>query len=394
MKQEQSTVQYLPENTILNGQYLVKSCLGSGGFGITYLADHLKNPGMRVAIKEYFPRAVVRRAEGNRVEVIPSAANEYGKWRENYEREYGLLRTLKENQAVVRVLDLFRENNTTYLVMEYITGQTLEQQVIEKGRLKPEQVLTMLYPLLPELAGMHDCGILHRDINPSNLMLIPGKTCPKLIDFGSARPLPADGGKLTTVLRPGYAPPEQYHPDTRQGPQEDVYGLCATMYFALTGQVPPPGNARVFQDTLKPLSTFIEGPKELVDALTTGMQPDAAARPGNFHELWKRVFPSAKASKMEHPSRHTQEGSRAALSPTKASVPAPSGARIASRITAAGKAVDLYRHVDPRKAETFLQQLEQVCSDPNTPEARVRLEESILEMGKPFAFLCLLFTRN
>ena len=399
MSQTNNALQALPANTILKGQYLVESCVGSGGFGITYRAKNLKAEGDTVAIKEYFPRAVVERGEKGRVRIRPESASAFRLWRENYEREYSLLARLRDNRAIARVRETFRENDTSYLVMDFIPGHTLEAEA-RRAPLSAQAVLELLRPWLPELAKMHHAGILHRDINPSNVMLPPGDM-PKLIDFGSARPVPREGDKpLTRLLRPGFAPPEQYDPAARQGPETDVYGLCATLYYALTGVVPQAASDRVTQDALAPLARLCAGPERLLQAVEKGMMLEPDRRPASFEALWQEIFggearPAEKASARPAAEKASARPAAAKAIPTPAT--APAGAHMRARVEAARRAARLLRPLNPQRWDGFLAKLDQWAPEPaagHTAMNRVLLEEGILSQGRGFALLCALLTRK
>lgn len=399
MDDHSGLMQALPAQTILKGQYLIERCVGSGGFGITYQAKDLRREGSRVAIKEYFPRAVVERGEKGVVQVRAGSEKEYARWQENYEREYQLLARLRGNRAIMYVHETFRENRTSYLVADFIPGETLEACVRGSGPLSGEAVMALLRPLLPELAKMHHAGILHRDINPGNIMLPPGDM-PKLIDFGSARPVPGAGGRLTSFLRPGFAPPEQYDPRARQGPQVDVYGLCASLYFALTGITPPDGHARTSQDALTPLNALCRGPERLTRAVTHGLALDADKRPASFEALWYELFgedaapPSdGRSNKPDKPKKPPVEHVKPIAAQTAGSK-GTGGGHFAARLAAARKAAGWLQHVNDRKYRPLLEELAVIERRAPSDEARVALEEAILARGKLLGLLCALTTRN
>lgn len=403
MSNQSDYVQALPNQTILKGRYLIERCIGSGGFGITYRAQNLQRKGDAVAIKEYFPRAVVERGEKGAVRVREGAEKEYARWQENYEREYRLLARLRGNRAIINVRETFRENATSYLVMDYIPGETLEACVRAGGPLSGEAVMALMRPVLPELAKMHHAGILHRDINPSNIILPPGDL-PKLIDFGSARPVPGAGGRLTSFLRPGYAPPEQYDARARQGPQTDVYGLCASLYFALTGKRPPDGLQRASRDDMPPLEALCAGPKRLVQAVTHGLEPDPARRAASFEALWYEMFGEEAAPPVAQPARkpaveHVRPIAsvpRPGVEHARASTPARhgGGAHCAARLAAARQVAGLLGRVNAQRYRPLLEELDVIERRGLTDDTRVALEEAILARGKAFSLLCALATRK
>lgn len=385
----------LPPDTILAGRYLLKQTVGCGGFGVTYRAVGLGPGGETVAVKEYFPRAVARRGGRGAVVIDEDAAGEFRRWRENYEREYALLSRLRGNRAILNVRETFRENNTSYLVMDFIPGQTLEARVGQAGPIGADEALSQLRDLLPELAKMHHAGILHRDINPANIMLPPGGM-PRLIDFGSARPVPREGGRLTALLRPGYAPPEQYGDRLPQGPWTDVYGLCASLYFALTGVTPQDARQRAVRDELTPLAALCNAPQRLADAVMKGLALEPAARTASFEALWYALFggeaapPNDAAAKRAAPS-----APRRVPVPEQPAGAAACGDHMAARLAAARR---LARRLAPLNAEKYgpvQKRLDALATPgPRTAEDRVALEEAVCRCGKLFAALCALTTRK
>lgn len=230
----------LPPQTILHGQYLLGAALGGGGFGTTYRALKLESVdpvrGEMVAVKEYFPHSIAARSDDGRAVPQRNDAKLFTNWRDKFVTEYNMLLEASRCPSVVQVLDLFEENNTAYLVMAYVEGETLAHRVREQGAIPPEELMRMMKPFIENLRMLHEKKIIHRDIKPANIILKGGDT-PILLDFGSARPNDPDSRK-TILISKGYAPPEQYEENSLQGNWTDVYGLCATMYFALTAQEP------------------------------------------------------------------------------------------------------------------------------------------------------------
>ena len=392
-------LQTLPRDTILKGRYLVQSCIGSGGFGITYRAAILPDKSVTVAIKEYFPRAVVERGERNRVVVRSDAARDFARWRENYEREYRLLASLRGNRAILNVRETFEENNTSYLVMDFIPGETLETRVRNGGVLSADAVLSMMYAFLPEIARMHHAGILHRDINPGNIMLPPGDM-PKLIDFGSARPVPREGGRLTSLLRPGYAPPEQYSERSRQGPESDVYALCACLYFALTSVTPPDARVRAVSDELKPVAKLCALPDGLAKGIMQGLALDQKRRPASFEALWQVIFgdiPRDAAPKPK-PAEPVKPVERVTPVPVVERekpgdyVPALTDSL---RLSAARRAAERLRIINKKKYAGVLDALDRMAADAEPGWARrLRLEDFIFAQGRAYWLLTAWLTRK
>lgn len=218
--------------------YRIKSVLGQGGFGITYLA-HDPNLDQLVAIKEYLPMDLAVRDGDNSVYPASSANGERYQW--GLDRFISEARTLAKfkHAAIVRVLSVFEENNTAYMVMEYEHGESLQFILDGRKTLTEDELIPILAPLLDGLELIHGTGFIHRDIKPANIYIRDDKS-PVLLDFGSARQALGEQTKsLTSIVSPGYAPFEQYYSKSdRQGPWTDIYSLAATMYRSISGVMP------------------------------------------------------------------------------------------------------------------------------------------------------------
>ena len=293
----------LPVFSILAGKYLLGAPLGKGGFGITYIAMHLPDEKI-VAIKEFFPANLAVRDTDNET-VVPAddtKAVYYRTGMKSFSEEGRILYLLSDIEHVVHVAEQIQANNTTYLVMEYVPGISLKKYMKQQQKLFSEQeTLTLMQPILLALQAMHQKGILHRDISPENLMLSPDNTL-TLIDFGAARTFSrSDDDNLTVILKRGYAPEEQYHSNSRQGPWTDLYAVCAVMYQMLTGILPQEASARAEEDHLTPISR-IEGlslsPSTCV-ALEKGLQMDPMERYPDIGALMKVLYPVKKEETQE-----------------------------------------------------------------------------------------------
>jgi len=249
---------YLPPRTVLQGRYTVGRVLGEGGFGITYLGwDHTL--AIRVAIKEFLPRELAARGtDGRAISAYRgdlAGAFQYGL--EKFLEEARVLARFAEHQGIVAVRDFFPAHGTGYLVMSYLEGLTLKDYLARQGgRIAFKPALAILMPVMDALRSVHEVGLLHRDISPDNIFITRDRQV-KLIDFGAARAaLGAHSRSLSVILKPGYAPPEQYGSQGRQGPWTDVYAVGATLYQMLTGQMPPEAPDRLYQDTIKPPTAY------------------------------------------------------------------------------------------------------------------------------------------
>ena len=236
----------LKPGTLLQNRYLVGKALGQGGFGITYIGkDTTLN--MRVAIKEYYPNGYSNRNHDVTDNVTITASDRdvfFHNGKQKFLYEARILAMFCGEPGIVSVRDFFETNNTAYIVMEYINGVTLKKYVTKKGPLSAHIVFHIMQPVLKALAKVHEQGVVHRDISPDNIMVVSDGTL-KLLDFGSAREVGGDKS-LSVMLKPGYAPEEQYRSSGKQGPWTDVYALCATMYFCLTGRAPEESIERIW----------------------------------------------------------------------------------------------------------------------------------------------------
>ena len=235
------------------GRYEIVSVLGQGGFGITYRARDVQL-GREVAIKEYLPSALAIRQDG--VTVLPRTtkmADDFGWGRDRFVTEGRTLASLHRATAIVHVFDYLEANGTAYIVMELLSGETLEERIAKNGKLSAEEVDRILWPLLDGLEQVHGAGFLHRDIKPANILL-DATGNPTLIDFGASRAAMAGRSTaLTAIFTPGYAAAEQMT-SAKQGPWTDIYGLSATLYHAIAGKTPPGAFDRMLSDTYEPLS--------------------------------------------------------------------------------------------------------------------------------------------
>jgi len=293
----------LPVMTILNGRYLVGRVLGEGGFGITYIGFDFKLRE-KVAIKEYYPSGISTRYNEKSLAVEATsedakAAIDQGKTK--FLEEARTMAKLRNVPNVVNVIDFFYANGTAYIVMEYLDGQSLHGWLEKHGPEKDfNRLYAMLRPVMQSLAQMHRAGLIHRDISPSNLMLLKDGTV-KLLDFGTAKEADGNGRKtLSVVLKHGFAPEEQYSRHGEQGPWTDVYALCATVYKLLTGVTPEDSIDRRTKDNLKrpsELGVKINPKQERV--LLKGLAIKKEDRIKSVDELMEKLDAAEKAKKTE-----------------------------------------------------------------------------------------------
>ncbi|MCR4657260.1 MAG: serine/threonine protein kinase [Lachnospiraceae bacterium] len=246
----------LPAGTILDDKYCLVRVLGTGGFGITYEAVNTRI-GKKTAIKEfYYSRIMSRDAQSSGSVYLLN--NEYEalfiREKENFLREARILSDFSMLEGIVRIIDYFESNNTAYIVMDYLEGETLEERRFNKnGKLSVYKLLTGLYPVMKSLEKIHRAGIIHGDISPDNIMILKDNTyC--LYDFGAARQYLQMDPEEAVRLKNGYSPRELYQTGDykeKTGPWSDVYSLCATIYACITGQIPQNALQRCINDELE-----------------------------------------------------------------------------------------------------------------------------------------------
>lgn len=286
-------MQQLKPGSKLNNKYRILRFIGQGGFAFAYEA--VQEPiGLKVCIKELFIKES----------------------RDTFLREGRILATLKSD-SIVKVLDYFEENETSYIVLEYLEGITLKEYVKRYGPIPADQLFSAILPILSGLSLIHKRGLIHRDIAPDNLMVLgtdfsggPSQTLRlKLFDFGTARECGRD--EYTCTLKDGYSPIEQVSSQGNQGTTTDIYALSATLWYCLTGKIPDGAYSRLLDDNLKaPSNLGIEIDPELEDILMRGLSLQKEDRPQSIDEMLATVG-------REQAVKKAGDGSRAAKRPQK-----------------------------------------------------------------------------
>lgn len=310
----QNEIHQLPAGTVLKEQYMIGRVLGQGGFGITYLGwdMYLDIP---VAIKEYFPSGTVMRETSVSMDVVSYSGDVGVRFRNNKERflrEAKMLARFSQVPEIVQIKNFFLANNTAYIVMEYVNGITLKQYVKKQGgKLSVSKTFSLMEPVIEALCKVHKSGLVHRDISPDNIMMLPeGRV--KLLDFGAVRDVgDADVDQPLTksteaILKQGYAPIEQYQNRGSLGPWTDVYALCATIYFCLTGEVPPDAPERLLGDEEIDFKGLVpELTDRQVSVLGKGMELRAQERIASMDELYQKLYLDAAEEDAESLSKNS-----------------------------------------------------------------------------------------
>lgn len=282
----------LPAGTQLASKYRIERLLGEGGFGITYEGTDLN--GWRVAIKEYYPYDYVARDSKLSFNVIPKPDDKsrriFSNNKNRFMDEAQVLAQCASIASVVNIFECFEENQTAYIVMEYLDGTPLNRYSEKHNLLDATRLCTMMLPLIRDLDRIHQLGFLHRDISPDNIMLVNDATL-RLMDFGAAREFDLENQRsMTVMLKHGFAPYEQYTRHGDQGPWTDIYALCATIYACITGIIPDAATDRLVEDRLKsPSATGAVVNNKIEQVLMKGLSVSYEDRYQNAAQLLQEL---------------------------------------------------------------------------------------------------------
>lgn len=268
----------LPILYVLANRYELGVLLGAGGFGITYLARDIMNHQL-VAVKEFFPTELCDRAQNG--SVVPQRNKQaFERSVDHFYNEAKTLHKLDRCQSVANVDGFLRANETAYIVMEYVRGESLKQYMQRSGNTIPyDKAKEIVVMIALALGEVHRVGIVHSDISPSNILIEPDGDV-KLIDFGASRSyLNENDSSLTVQLKPGFAALEQYAGSgLKLGPWTDFYALACTFYRMVTGRMPPPAMERQGGAEVTPLSELVPETEACVEkAIQKAMEL-------NYHE--------------------------------------------------------------------------------------------------------------
>lgn len=280
------------------GEFEITVLIGQGGFGAVYEAwDHVLE--RTVAIKEYLPSALsLRQPDGSVAPLSERQRETFDLGMRSFINEARLLAQF-DHPSLLKVYRFWEERGTTYMVMPLYRGHTLRQALTQRAGadgVSEAWLLQVADGVTQALAVMHAANCFHRDIAPDNIMLLDDGGRPVVLDFGAARRVISDKTQaITVILKPGYAPVEQYAemPDMKQGPWTDVYALAAVLHVMVSGKSPPPSVARVMADGYAPLAgneaLAARFSQRLLTAIDLGLAVRPEHRPQSMAEFRQRL---------------------------------------------------------------------------------------------------------
>ncbi|MCR5276041.1 MAG: serine/threonine protein kinase [Clostridiales bacterium] len=259
---------HMNPGTILHDRFTIGKVLGFGGFGATYLAwDEVLE--RKVAVKEYLPSEFSTRVVGKTEVTVFSGekSEQFTSGMKKFIEEGQLVGGFQNEPGIIKIFDTFEENNTAYIVMEYLEGETLATRLKREKTIPEDEAVELLMPVMLSLQEIHKQGILHRDIAPENIFITETGEV-KLIDFGASRFATTSYSRsLTVIIKQGYSPEEQYRSRGDQGTYTDVYALAATLYKMITGKTPPDAMERRAKYEKKSKDILVE-PHKLTDDIS------------------------------------------------------------------------------------------------------------------------------
>jgi len=283
---------YLPKGYILK-EYRIHSVLGSGGFSTVYLAYHISTKA-RVVIKEYYPSDLVGRMAGGRV--VPKSEEANITYTQGIKRFFNEANALAKvhHPNIVHVSDIFRLNNTVYMVMSYEQGTDLRWYIKRHSAALSQKLLVTVFPqLLDGVEALHKHNLLHLDIKPANILLRPGGR-PLLLDFGAVQHYEIGSRQpWAQTLTMGFAPIEQ-HEKTHLGPWSDVYAIGATMYACISGKAPPAAPDRKVKDRYVPCTKRFgrRYARQILEGIDAALRMDYQTRPQSARAMRELTFPA------------------------------------------------------------------------------------------------------
>ena len=292
----------LPCGTVLSGHYVVGKVLGQGGFGITYIGYDLSLQ-RRVAIKEFYPKGQASRfiAMGPSLQWASDGVSQTVRTTgmDSFLREARKMAKVEDIPEVVGVRESFLENDTAYIIMDYMEGKTLLSVLKEKGPMPWEKAKDIFLPAISAMEKVHQAGLVHRDLSPDNLMLTAKGV--RILDLGAAKDLSSGSGASSAqVAKGGFSPMEQYTQRGGSGPWSDVYAMAATIYYTLTGVLPPNAIDRMEKDNLDWKLLSQRGvPANVISALQRAMTVSAKSRTQSMAEFLGQLQKGSAPRKRE-----------------------------------------------------------------------------------------------
>ncbi len=294
-----------PGSRLKDGRYTVGRVLGFGGFGVTYIGydEQLEN---KVAIKEYLPGEFSTRMPNQQAVTVYTGEREeqFNEGKVKTLDEARRLAKFQNEPNIVHVYDFFEENNTAYIIMEFCDGRSIKEIMAEKGPFSVDEALDIVLKVISGMKAVHKEGMIHRDIAPDNIYQLKDGSI-KILDFGAARYATTKHSKsLSVIIKPGYAPEEQYRSRGDQGPWTDVYALAATFYKMITGTTPPDAMERGVKDLLKkPSKMGVTIPKGMETALMNALNVAIEDRTHSMEDFEKELLAADVKAREVHDRR-------------------------------------------------------------------------------------------
>lgn len=301
---------HISPGTVLSGRYLVGRVLGYGGFGVTYIG-YDRQLNHKLALKEYLPGEFSTRMPGDLKITIYSGEKheQFMSGKSKFLDEARRLAKFRNTEGIVEIYDVFELNDTSYIAMEFLDGETIKERLEREGKISPDQAIDLIIPVMDALIKVHAEGIIHRDISPDNIYILKNGTI-KLLDFGAARYASTSFSKsLSVILKQGYAPEEQYRSRGAQGEWSDVYALAATVYKMITGITPDDAMERTVNDQLKPpskLGTSIS--KSFENALLNALNVYREDRTQTVAQFKEELLSTGEVTRRQGRSKLTDVG--------------------------------------------------------------------------------------
>ena len=296
---------HITPGSLLAGRYIIGRVLGFGGFGITYIGyDQVLET--KVAIKEYMPGEFSTRMPNQQMVTVYSGerAEQFHEGMLKIIDEARRLAQFQNEPNIVHIYDCFEANNTAYIVMEYLDGESVKELLARTGKIPVDQALDIVLKVISAMKKVHEIGIIHRDIAPDNIYILKDGNV-KILDFGAARYATTKHSKsLSVIIKPGYAPEEQYRSRGDQGPWTDVYALAATFYKMITGVTPEDAMERSVKDLLKkPSKLGISIPKGMETAIMNGLNVRIEDRTQTMDEFEQELMAAEVKEKVARQRR-------------------------------------------------------------------------------------------